>query len=123
MILHRLAFRPLVKCFNPLPFPRFSAFLVSNQRLRLTASAVPSFRNVFSTALNTPDNRTKSNITPKSDVPGKELEPLEPGTKLVGQSGLLYQIDRMLQHRTDPEFSCVYLATCEHPENIMIYLC
>ncbi|KFY50734.1 hypothetical protein V496_09209 [Pseudogymnoascus sp. VKM F-4515 (FW-2607)] len=28
------------------------------------------------------DTETKSNITPKSDVPGKELEPLEPGTKL-----------------------------------------
>jgi hypothetical protein len=121
MISHQRAFRPLVKCLNPLPFPPVSAIIVSNHQLRFTASAVPSIRNVSSNAPNTSDTGTKSNTTPRPKHLGIESESLVLGTKLIGKSGMQYRIDRMLQHRTDPVLACVYLAMCEHPENIMIY--
>lgn len=36
---------------------------------------------------------------------------LKVGTRLVSQTGALYYIDRVLQRRTEPDLSCVYLAT------------
>lgn len=49
---------------------------------------------------------------PKVEIPTKEPEEaLKLGTKLVGQTGTQYQIDRILQHTTEPVLSCVYLAT------------
>ncbi|EGE08041.1 CMGC/CDK protein kinase [Trichophyton equinum CBS 127.97] len=38
---------------------------------------------------------------------------LKVGTNLVGQTGILYCIDQVLQHRTEPHLSCVYLATTQ----------
>lgn len=35
---------------------------------------------------------------------------LKVGTSLTGQTGELYYIDRVLQHRTEPDLSCVYQA-------------
>ena len=56
------------------------------------------------------DKRSRTGVTPKIEISSKEPETLQSGTKLVGQSGMQYQIDRMLQHRTDPILACVYLA-------------
>ena len=61
-------------------------------------------------APNSLDKLTRTDVTPKIEISTKEPEPLQRGTKLVGQSGMQYQIDRMLQHRTDPILACVYLA-------------
>ncbi|PGG99398.1 serine/threonine protein kinase [Blastomyces parvus] len=45
-------------------------------------------------------------------IPNKEpTDPLRLGTRLVGQSGTQYQIDKMLQCRTEPVLACVYLAS------------
>ncbi|KAK4150811.1 CMGC protein kinase [Chaetomidium leptoderma] len=50
-------------------------------------------------------------------APTKEpSEPLALGTRLVGLSGRQYQITKMLQQRTDPVLSCVYLATTQEHE-------
>ncbi|EZF39065.1 serine/threonine protein kinase [Trichophyton rubrum D6] len=38
---------------------------------------------------------------------------LKVGTRLVSQTGALYYIDRVLQRRTEPDLSCVYLATTQ----------
>ncbi|RDL32568.1 CMGC protein kinase [Venustampulla echinocandica] len=59
------------------------------------------------------DNLTGTDVTPKLEIHAKEPESLKLGTKLVGQSGTQYQIDQMLQHRTDPILACVYLAAAK----------
>ncbi|KAF3483973.1 uncharacterized protein GIQ15_03297 [Arthroderma uncinatum] len=51
---------------------------------------------------------------PKVVLPTKEpTEALSMGTDLVSQSGTHYRIDRILQHKTEPTLSCVYLATAK----------
>ncbi|KFY75759.1 hypothetical protein V499_04264 [Pseudogymnoascus sp. VKM F-103] len=64
--------------------------------------------------------RIKSNTTPKPKLSGIGSEPLGLGTKLIGQSGMQYRIDGMLQHRTDPVLACVYLATAEDQKKYAI---
>lgn len=120
MISHQHAFRSFSKCSNPLRFPRFCVIHVPNHQVWSALSTVPPIRNVSSNASNASDARIKSNTTPKPKLSGIGSEPLGLGTKLIGQSGMQYRIDGMLQHRTDPVLACVYLATCEHPKNILI---
>ncbi|KAK2796916.1 hypothetical protein FQN50_009375 [Emmonsiellopsis sp. PD_5] len=62
---------------------------------------------------NAADNKaTAAAVTSKTRIPAEEpTEPLKLGTRLVGQSGTQYQIDEILQHRTDPILACVYLAS------------
>lgn len=55
---------------------------------------------------------TAHHTTEKVIIPTEEpSEPLKLGAKLLGLSGTQYQIAQMLQHRTEPVLSCVYLAT------------
>ncbi|KAM5447984.1 hypothetical protein McanCB49686_007382 [Microsporum canis] len=50
--------------------------------------------------------------TPIASIPTSEpKEALKVGTNLVSQPGTQYCINRILQHRTEPTLSCVYLAT------------
>lgn len=41
-------------------------------------------------------------------------EPVVVGSTIVGRSGCLYQVERLLQKKPGP-FGCVYLATYVHP--------
>ncbi|KKZ62001.1 hypothetical protein EMCG_03462 [[Emmonsia] crescens] len=72
--------------------------------------------------MNSPSNTLNAPYIPKNaagidvkrnvGIPTKEPEePLQLGTKLVGQSGTQYQVDQILQRRTEPTLACVYLAT------------
>ncbi|KAL2360307.1 hypothetical protein RJZ56_006826 [Blastomyces dermatitidis] len=71
--------------------------------------------------MNSPSNTLNAPYIPKNvagidlkqnvGIPMKELEePLQLGTKLVSQSGTQYQVDQILQCRTEPTLACVYLA-------------
>ncbi|KLJ13792.1 hypothetical protein EMPG_11291 [Blastomyces silverae] len=72
--------------------------------------------------MNSPSNTLNGPYIPKKvagidlkrkvGIPTREPEePLQLGTKLKNQSGTQYQIDQILQRRTEPILACVYLAT------------
>lgn len=122
MISRQPGFRPLSKCFNPLLFPRYFAVIISSRRVRSTLSTIPSTRNVSSNAPNTPGVGIESNTVPNPGLSNINPKSLLLGTKLISQSGVQYRVDRMLQHRTDRVWACVYLATWERPK-ILQFIC
>jgi hypothetical protein len=57
-------------------------------------------------------NAAQRHTADRAKIPtGEPSEPLKLGAKLIGLSGRQYQIAQILQHRTEPLLSCVYLAT------------
>ncbi|KAK4201395.1 kinase-like domain-containing protein [Triangularia verruculosa] len=88
-------------------------------RSRMTRPQPAVSRRLF-TATTANMSNTHAHTAGKVNIPAEEPSaPLKLGAKLVGLCGRQYQIARMLQQRTEPVLSCVYLAiTQEHEKYV-----
>jgi hypothetical protein len=87
-----------------------------------TRSIMNSCSNTLN-ALYISKNAAEIDLRRNVGIPTKEPEgPLQLGTKLVSQSGTQYQVDQILQRRTEPALACVYLATCVTLQTLRLIL-
>lgn len=113
MSTSRLSFRSLQKCLKPRSPLQLSTSKFQ-RRSRTFALTLTSARSITNTSRNAFPalHSGPTSACHRVEISSQELvEPLKIGARVVGQSGKAYGIDQILQLRTDPILSCVYLAT------------